>query len=68
MWTPITALGTVITQSGTTSTGGPTGRVCSSFPTGAPAGLTSGTWNLQLRVQVAGFTSADSNAIVVTVP
>ncbi|MEP7118620.1 MAG: MBG domain-containing protein, partial [Acidobacteriota bacterium] len=68
VWTPISAGGSVITQSGTTSTGGPTGRVCSFFPTGAPAGLTTGTWNLQLQVQVGGFPSALSNGIVVTVP
>ena len=68
VWTPITAIGTVITQSGTTSTGGPTGRLCSYFPGGAPAGLTSGTWSLQLRTTVGAFTSADSNAIAVTVP
>ncbi len=69
VWTPITAVGSVITQTGTSSTGGPTGRVCSYFPFGgAPAGLTSGTWNLQLRVTVGGFTSTDSNAVVVTVP
>ena len=68
VWTPITAIGTVITPSGTTSTGGPTGRLCSYFPGGAPAGLTSGTWSLQLRTTVGAFTSADSNAIAVTVP
>ena len=68
VWTPITAVGTVITQSGSTSAGGPSGRVCSYFPSGSPAGLTPGTWSLQLRTTVGGFPSADSNGITVTVP
>jgi hypothetical protein len=67
VWTPITAVGSVITQTGTASVAGPTGRVCSFFATGAPA-LSSGTWNLQLRTTVGAFSSANSNAIVVTVP
>lgn len=67
VWTPITAVGTVLTQTGLTSTGGPTGRVCSYSLSGAPT-LSSGTWSLQLRTQVGFATSALSNAIVVTVP
>ena len=76
VFTPITAVGGVLTQSFLSSTGGPSGRVCSyevanapPFPAvGAPAGLTPGTWSVQIRTTVSGFPSALSNAIVITVP
>ena len=84
VYTPITAVGTVLTQSFLTSTAGPTGNVCSyevllgppaapgGPPTvttvGAPAGLTSGQWNVQIRTTVSGIPSALSNAIEITVP
>ncbi len=81
VFTPITASGTGLTQSFMQTAGGPTGRVCSYevtntgtteepvyVPVGAPAGLTPGTWSVQLRTTVAGVPSALSNAIVITVP
>ncbi len=81
VFTPVTAVGAVQTQAFLSSTGGPTGRVCSYevtnigtpsvpifVPVGAPAELTPGMWSVQLRTTVAGFPSALSNAIVITVP
>ena len=81
VFTPITAVGTVQTQAFLSSAGGPTGRVCSYavtntgtplepvfVPVGAPAGLTPGTWSVQIQTTVGGFPSALSNAIVITVP
>jgi hypothetical protein len=79
VWTPVSAVGSPIVQGGLSATGGSTGQVCQfsdpAFPlpfpipphTGAPAGLTPGTWNLQLRLFSPGA-SALSNAILVTVP
>jgi hypothetical protein len=64
----------VFAQGFLTSTGSPSGRVCS-YPSGgtppsgpAPAGLLPGTWSVQLRTTAVGVPSALSNAIVVTVP
>ncbi len=79
-----TTSGVVLTQSFLATTAGPTGTVCSyevvlgppaapgGPPTitavGAPAGLTSGTWNVQIRTTISGIPSALSNGIVITVP
>ena len=76
VWTGLTGPGTgaVFAQGFLTSTGSPSGRVCS-YPSGgmppsgpAPAGLLPGTWSVQLRTTAVGVPSALSNAIVVTVP
>ncbi len=75
VWTPLTAVGPVLTQSFLSTTAGPTGELCS-YPTtpvtpgsniGAPT-LTPGTWNVTIRYQGTFGTSADSNGVVITVP
>jgi hypothetical protein len=63
VWTP--AAGAPIVTTTDYTTGGP-GYVCTA--TTAPAGLTTGAWTLQIRVQVGFNTSPLSNGIAVTVP
>ena len=65
-WTPLSAVGPVQSHGGMFAVGSPAGAVC--VEAMAPAGLTPGTWQLQIQTFVSAVSSAFSNGIVVTVP